>query len=148
MMLSGYDADGFKLDFTARLPSGPGLRKYGSAWGLEMMRLYLSILYGEAKQTKPDALVMTHTPHPYLGDVLDMIRLNDINTGRAVGPAMRHRARIAALALPDALIDTDNWPMPDRAAWREYTELQPELGIPSLYFRKPHRQNRGSAVRE
>ncbi|CAN5885381.1 hypothetical protein BH24DEI2_BH24DEI2_01230 [soil metagenome] len=146
-MLADYDADGFKLDFTARIPSGPGLNKYGSAWGLEMMRLYLGILYDETKKTKPDALLMTHTPHPYLGDVLDMIRLNDINTGRAVGPAMRHRARVASLALPDTLIDTDNWPMPDLAAWRAYTELQAELGIPSLYF-VSHIDKTGEALSE
>ena len=146
-MLSDYDADGFKLDFTARIPSGPGLSKSGDAWGLELMRLYLNTLYDETKKTKPDALVMTHTPHPYLGDVLDMIRLNDINTGRDIGPAMRHRARVAALALPDALIDTDNWPMTHLAAWREYTELQPELGIPSLYFAS-HIDKTGEALSE
>src|SRR5690606_17297622 len=109
----GYDADGFKLDFTARIPSGPGLALHGDAWGLELMRLYLSILHSEAKATKPDALMMTHTPHPYLADLVDMIRLNDINEGSDVNAAMRHRARVAGIACPDALIDTDNWPIPD-----------------------------------
>jgi hypothetical protein len=130
---AGYDADGFKLDFTARIPSGPGLRHHGPAWGLELMRSYLDLLYQSAKRAKPDALVMTHTPHPYLAGSLDMIRLNDVNTGRPVLPAMQHRARLARLACPSALIDTDNWPMPDRAAWREYVAHQPELGVPSLY---------------
>jgi hypothetical protein len=133
-MLLDYGADGFKLDFTARLPSGPGLTAHGPAWGLELLKRYLDILYRAAKQAKPDALLMTHTPHPYLADALDMIRLNDVNTAHPVGPAMTHRARVAALACPDALIDTDNWPMPDKAAWREYLALQPELGVPSLYF--------------
>ena len=130
----GYDADGFKLDFTARMPSGPGLSSHGDAWGLELMRLYLSILYTEAKATKPDSLLMTHTPHPYLADVLDMIRLNDINQGSDVNVAMRHRARVARIACPQALIDTDNWPIPDRASWRAYLGLQLELGVPSLYY--------------
>jgi hypothetical protein len=49
----GYDADGFKIDFTARIPSGPGLRMCGDAWGLELMKLYLWIIYDEAKKTKP-----------------------------------------------------------------------------------------------
>lgn len=131
---NGYDADGFKLDFTARMPSGPNLTVDGDLWGLELMKCYLQILYSEAKQIKPDALLMTHTPHPYLADVLDMIRLNDINIASDISQAMRHRARVAQLACPDAIIDTDNWPMPNRAAWRSYTELQPELGVPSLYF--------------
>ncbi|HZJ09611.1 MAG TPA: hypothetical protein VFD39_07950 [Trueperaceae bacterium] len=130
----GYDADGFKLDFTARMPSGPGLTLNGDVWGLELMRLYLSILYSEAKAVKPDALVMTHTPHPYLADQLDMIRLNDINKGSDVNAAMRHRAHVARIACPHALIDTDNWPIPDRSSWREYIGLQLELGVPSLYY--------------
>jgi len=130
----GYDADGFKIDFTARMPSGPGLRLHGDAWGLELMRLYLQVIYSEAKRVKPDALVMTHTPHPYLADLLDMVRLNDINTDSDVNEAMRHRAKVARIACPHALIDTDNWPIPDRETWRRYLPLQLELGVPSLYY--------------
>lgn len=130
----GYGADGFKLDFTARIPSGPGMVKCGDAWGLELMRCYLGILYDEAKRVKQDALIITHTPHSYLADVVDMIRLNDINTGSDVLAAMRRRAQVARLACPHALIDTDNWPMPDKATWRAYTRIQPELGVPALYY--------------
>jgi hypothetical protein len=123
LLPDGYNADGFKIDFSARIPSGPGLKAHGDA-----------ILYDEAKRTKPDALVMTHTPHPYLADVLDMIRLNDINVGRDIPDAMSHRAKVAAIACPTALIDTDNWPITDRATWRTYLSLQTELGVPSLYY--------------
>lgn len=139
----GYDADGFKIDFTARIPSGPGMRLHGDCWGLELMKRLLGIIYEEAKQAKPDALIITHTPHPYLADVLDMVRLNDTlqlellsdpRIGRDMGAVMGQRAVIAGLACPDALIDTDNWPVRDRAAWREYMRLQPELGVPALYF--------------
>jgi hypothetical protein len=134
----GYGADGFKIDFTARIPAGPGLTLCGNTWGLELMHDYLRILYSEAKRIKPDALIMAHTPHPYLADVVDMIRLNDINYGgdtkRDINPSMTHRARVAALACPKAIIDTDDWPMPNKAAWRAYTRLQPELGVPSLYY--------------
>jgi hypothetical protein len=130
----GYDADGIKLDFSARIPASPGLTLSGKAWGLELMKQYLGILYSEAKTVKDDALIMTHTPHPYLADVLDMIRLNDINIGTDVLAAMRHRAKVAKIACPTALIDTDNWPITDKATWRTYTALQPELGVPSLYF--------------
>jgi hypothetical protein len=130
----GYDADGFKIDFTARIPSGPGLRTAGNAWGLELMKRYLGQIYTEAKLVKPDALVMTHTPNPYLADVLDMIRLNDINMHKDVSQAMRHRARVAKIACPAAVIDTDQWPITNKADWRTYTALQPELGVPSLYY--------------
>ncbi len=130
----GYGADGFKIDFSARIPSGPGMRWHGPAWGLELMRAYLELLYRTAKSVKPDALVIAHTPHPYLADVVDMIRLNDVNTGSDVVAQMRHRARVARLACPQALIDTDNWPMVDKAAWRAYLPVQAELGVPALYF--------------
>ncbi|HZG69267.1 MAG TPA: hypothetical protein VEZ12_21210, partial [Herpetosiphonaceae bacterium] len=52
----------------------------------------------------------------------------------SIGAAMIPRARIAATACPEAPIDTDNWPVRDRASWREYVRLQPELGVPALYF--------------
>ncbi|MCC7446800.1 MAG: hypothetical protein IT324_05250 [Anaerolineae bacterium] len=130
----GYGADGFKIDFTARIPNGPGLRSHGDVWGLELMKRYLGIIYDEAKRTKPDALIMAHSPHPYLADVVDVIRLNDINTGKDVNNAMQHRARIASIACPDAIIDTDNWPITDRSVWRDYVRIQPKLGVPSLYY--------------
>jgi hypothetical protein len=130
----GYGADGFKIDFTARIPCGPNLTIFGDTWGLELMHLYLSILHSEAKRIKPEALIMAHTPHPYLQDVVDMIRLNDINGEHDVNRAMLHRYRVASIACPNTSIDTDDWPMPDRASWRAYTSLQPELGVPSLYY--------------
>jgi hypothetical protein len=139
----GYDADGFKIDFTARIPSGPGMRLAGDSWGLELMRRYLGLLYDEAKRAKPDSLIMAHTPNPYLSDVVDMIRLNDMVdlqlldegvVGRQTNAVMTLRARIAAIACPDALIDTDNWAVMDKATWRDYVSLQPDLGVPSLYF--------------
>lgn len=130
----GYDADGFKIDFSARIPSGPGLSTFGDVWGLELMKLYLALLHDAAKAVKPDALIMAHTPHPYLADVIDMIRLNDVNVATDINTAMIHRQRVARIACPNAIIDTDNWPMPNKAAWRKYVEIQPELGVPSLYF--------------
>lgn len=140
---AGYDADGFKIDFTHRIPVGPGLRAAGEIWGLELMKRYLGIIHDEAKLVKPDALIVTHTPHPYLADVLDMIRLNDMldltrlddpDAGREIGPTLARRAGIAGTACPEALIDTDNWPVRNKAIWREYLRLQPAIGVPSLYF--------------
>lgn len=138
-----YNADGFKIDFTARIPSGPSLHAHCDIWGLELLKRYLTIIYDESKTVKGDALIMTHTPHPYLANVLDMIRLNDIldigllpdgRVGNDISAVMALRQRIATISCPHALIDTDNWPVPDKAAWRIYTRIQPELGVPSLYF--------------
>jgi hypothetical protein len=149
LMLSadGYGADGFKIDFTARVPSGPGLRSMGEVWGLELMRLYLSTLYSEAKKIKPDAFIITHTPHPYLADIIDSVRLNDINTGQDVCRAMIHRARVAAIACPEALIDSDNWPITDKATWRDYVSLKPGLGVPALYY-ATHIDSTGEALED
>ncbi|CAN5617829.1 hypothetical protein BH24ACT14_BH24ACT14_20750 [soil metagenome] len=130
----GYDADGFKVDFSARTPSGPGMRRYGDSWGVELLHRLLAILYDETKRTKPDALVMTHTPNPHFADVTDMIRLNDVNLRAPVVPQMTHRARVAAAACPQLLVDTDNWPMADPESFREYVGAQPRLGVPSLYY--------------
>jgi hypothetical protein len=139
----GYDADGFKIDFTHRIPVGPGLRSHGDASGLELLKRYLGILYDEAKSAKSDALIVTHTPHPYLADVTDMIRLNDMldltrlddpHAGKDIRRTVTQRAAVARIACPDALIDTDNWPVRNRATWREYVRLQPSVGVPSLYF--------------
>lgn len=84
------------------------------------MRTYLKIIYSTAKQVKPHALVIVHAPHPYLAEVLEMIRLNVVNTGQPINPALEHRARVARLACPQAGIETDNWPMPNKAAWRRW----------------------------
>lgn len=130
----GLDADGFKIDFTARIPVCPGCSGHGKSWGLELMRAYLALVHDAAKAAKKDALVMCHCPHPYLEDKLDMIRLNDINTAHPVNAQMAHRARVVRAALPDVLIDTDNWPMPGKQAWLDYVRLQPSLGVPSLYY--------------
>jgi len=102
----------------------------------------LSVVYAEVKHAKPDALVITQTPHPSFADVTDMVRLNDMlrldDPGpppvSAVVPQMRHRALVAKAALPDVLIDTDDWTIPDKCTWREYLEVKGGLGVQSLYY--------------
>ncbi len=130
----GYGADGFKVDFTARTPSGHSLQAHGPEWGINLLHHLLAILYDAAKATKPDALVITQTPNPQFVDVTDMLRLNDVNTGTDVVAQMTHRATVARAACPGVLVDTDNWPMPDGDAFRAFVARQPELGVPSLYF--------------
>jgi hypothetical protein len=130
----GLDADGFKVDFSARIPSGPGLKTHQDLWGLELMKQYFSILHSEAKRVKPDALIIAHAPNPYLAPYIDMIRLNDVNVGKDILTAMRHRQKVASIAMPGTLIDTDNWQITDKAEWLAYLKVQPELGVPALYY--------------
>ncbi len=136
----GLDADGLKVDFTAQTPSGPGMRWDGDAWGLALLHRLLELVYRFAKEAKPDALVVTHTPNPLFADVTDMIRLNDLmrldepDPFTPAVPQMRHRARVAAAIDPGLLIDTDDWCMPSKAEWRAYLDAKPDLGVPALYY--------------
>lgn len=140
---AGLDADGFKVDFTQRAPSGESLRAAAGPWGIAALHTLLATLTAAAKAAKPDALVVTHTPHPSFGDVTDMVRLNDVLERDPAGEPvpvvdqLRFRHAVARAALPGHLIDTDQWPMPDREQWRAYVEAQASLGpaaVPALYY--------------
>jgi hypothetical protein len=136
----GLDADGLKIDFTARTPSGTALQAGGHAWGIALLHELLAIVHAAAKAAKPDALLITHTPHPAFADVTDMIRLNDmlrIDDGQPfppVVPQMRYRAEVVRAACPGLLIDTDDWCVPSLAEWRAYLAVKGELGVQSLYY--------------
>lgn len=136
----GLDADGLKIDFTARTPSGYAATTASGSWGIALLHELLQVVYDAAKAAKPDALLVTQTPHPAFVDVTDMIRLNDmIRLGDGSGPAsvvpqMRHRAEVVRAACPEVLIDTDDWAVPSLAAWREYLREKPSLGVPALYY--------------
>ena len=135
----GLDADGLKIDFTARTPSGYAAHGSG-AWGIALLHELLQVVYDAAKGAKPDALLVTQTPHPSFVDVTDMIRLNDMlrlgdgSAPASVVPQMRHRAEVARAACPELLVDTDDWAVPSLAAWREYLSEKPSLGVPALYY--------------
>jgi hypothetical protein len=136
----GLDADGLKVDFTQRTPSGQSLRGHGDGWGIALLHQLLGTIYDAAKAAKPDSLIITHAIHPSFGDVSDVIRLNDVLEKDAVGERvsvveqLRNRAAIATHALPLHPIDTDQWPMPSRPEWLAYAQVQGTLGIPALYY--------------
>lgn len=142
----GLGADGLKVDFTQRAPSGASLQRAvdadvsDGAWGAAALHLLLRTIYTAAKTAKSDALVIAHAVHPAFGDCADMIRTNDVLErdldGRIVPVAdqLRARADIVARSLPRHLIDTDQWPMPDRAEWLRYAAAQIDLGVPALYY--------------
>jgi hypothetical protein len=136
----GLDADGLKIDFTARTPSGAAATTASGAWGIALLHELLEVVYRAAKSAKPDALIVTHTPHPSFVDVTDMIRLNDMlrlddgSPPASIVPQMRHRAHVIRAACPEVLIDTDDWAVPSLAAWREYLREKPYLGVPALYY--------------
>lgn len=136
----GLGADGLKIDFTARTPSGYSAVAAGRRWGISLLHELLRVTYATAKSVRPDALVITHTPHPGFVDVTDMLRLNDMlrlddpHQPVSVVPQMLQRAQIVAAACPEVLVDTDDWCALDRADWRRYLAVKPELGVPALYY--------------
>ncbi|WP_181766553.1 hypothetical protein [Streptomyces albidus (ex Kaewkla and Franco 2022)] len=149
----GLDADGLKIDFTADTPSGASLTSRGPNWGIALLHRQLAVIHGAAKQAKPDALVVTHTPHPAFADVTDMIRLNDMlrlddpDPYAPIVPQMRLRAAVAGAACPDLLLDTDDWCAPDREQWREYWAVKHQLGVPALYV-VSHLDRTGESLEE
>jgi hypothetical protein len=139
-MLGTLGADGLKVDFLARTPSGTALHHAGPSWGAALLHELLRLVYDTAKRVKPDALIVTHTPNPAFVDVTDMIRLNDIRMLDAIDPdgpvvpQMRYRAEVVAAACPGVPVDTDGWCLPDRAEWAAYLREQPSIGVPALYY--------------
>ncbi|MCU1437840.1 MAG: hypothetical protein JWP66_927 [Naasia sp.] len=136
----GLDADGFKVDFTQRAPSGRSLRGAEGVWGIAALHRLLGTLHDAAKAAKPDALLITHALHPSFGPVGDMVRLNDVlrfdagGTPVPVAEQLAVRARIAGASLPGLPVDTDQWPMPNRGEWLAYAGAQHRLGVPALYY--------------
>lgn len=130
---SGYDLDGFFLDFTARQALPKALAE-GHKTGIELLHDYVALVHGAAKAAKPDAMIMTHCPHPYFADVTDVLRLNDWALKRPnIIEQATYRHQIAS-SCSDWLINTDNWPLYDVGQWREYLRYQPEIGIPASWF--------------
>ena len=133
----GLDADGLKIDFTARTPSGRALAHRGPDWGIALLHRLLEIVYVAAKAAKPDALVITHTPHPAFVDVTDMIRLNDMTS------AARPSASRCASARRDRPRRVPGAPDRHRRLARrrtstsgaQYLALKPELGVPVALLR-------------
>ena len=49
----GLDADGLKIDFTARTPSGHALTAHAAGWGIALLHELLSLVYAEVKKPSP-----------------------------------------------------------------------------------------------
>jgi hypothetical protein len=135
----GLDGDGLKIDFTARTPTGRALTAHGPGWGVALLHRLLAVVHEAAKAAKPDALLITQTPHPAFVDVSDMVRLNDMLRMDDPGPPtvveqMRYRAAVAQAACPELLVDTDDWQVPSREVWRNYLRVKGQLGVPALYY--------------
>ena len=124
--------DGFKVDWVWGTTREPGMATHAPLHGIEWLRRFQTILYGEAHRWRPDALVETHSACPLFRDCSDVLRLNDLHQGaRNVAAAMAERARLARIA---------GWPLADcdnagstLDEWWACMQAQPRFGVPSLY---------------
>jgi hypothetical protein len=141
----GLGADGLKIDFTGRTPSGADLRHAGPSWGFDLLHELLAVAYRAAKRARPDSLIVTHTPDPAFLDVTDMIRLNDIlyldhpegrppPSATSVVEQMSYRAAVVRAACPEVPVDTDGWCLPGQRDLAAYAAAGPDLGVPALYY--------------
>jgi hypothetical protein len=111
------------------------IQTHGNKWGVEILKEYIRLIYTNMKKAKSDAVLITHTANPYFSEVVDILRLNDLDGAcQNVLGVMQNRAEIAKMCCKDWLLDTDNDLMYDKQKWRAYVQLQPRLGIPDTYY--------------
>jgi hypothetical protein len=133
-LVAEIGVDGFKEDWIGVPRDFSHAQQHANLFGMEFVHRFQSILFDEAHQAKPSAMIETQTPNPLFRDSSDVLRLNDIYSGtRNVAEVMKVRAQIAHLAGWD-LVDTDNASTTTLAEWWKYMQAQPSIGIPSLYF--------------
>lgn len=111
------------------------IQTHSPLWGVELLKKSLETIYQAIKAAKPESVLIAHTANPSFADVVDILRLNDLDGNSAdVLDIMQNRACLAHVCNPDWLIDTDNDLMVSKAAWRQYLQMQPQLGIPDTYY--------------
>ncbi len=130
------DCDGFKIDFINCTPKGEYVRAYdGKSYGVELVRAWLELVYTSAKAVKSDCLINISSAHPYTADVADQIRLHDYQGGmRSSVEVMTCRAEIARAVYGNITCDTDSGGTVSDRDFRRYTQAQPTIGVPDLYY--------------
>lgn len=130
------NCDGFKIDFANCMPLGQYVSCHEKGvFGVELLKRFFVMMRDFAKEAKPDALINASCAHPYFDEVTDHIRIHDYwGTMRNAPEVMGHRARLAAAAMPDALIDTDAGGTGSKRDFLRWMKAQKEMGIPDLYY--------------
>jgi hypothetical protein len=154
----GFNADGFKIDMLQYVPSErhtEGAEYWGyesrftlkkghppirlanddDGWGCELLYLLQKDIHDAAKSAKPDCLLSSSTAHPYFHDTFDILRLHDtIVMDTDIYTIMKTRAELVKAALPNHLIDADNWIYNNYPQWLDYTLRSHEIGVPCIFF--------------
>ena len=131
-----FNCDGFKIDFANCMPLGKYVTCHEKGvYGVELLKRFFVMMRDFAKAEKPDALINCSCAHPYFDEIVDQARIHDYRGGMRSAPeVMGFRAKLAAAALPDVLIDTDAGGTGSRRDFRRWMKAQGRLGVPDLYW--------------
>ena len=116
-------------------------------WGIALLHELLRTFYDAAKAAKPEALVITHTPHPAFVDVTDMIRLNDVLGGVDLVEQMEFRAEVVRARMPRAADRHRRLARPGQALVARLPRGQALDRRPVALLRVAHRRDRRGARR-
>lgn len=128
-----YNLDGVKMDYIGlfRDPAKTGpYRHPEKGLGIREIKIFYETFYKAAKSVKPDALVNCSVTDPRFEAYIDQNRMHDTHAGNI---EKELRARLATLACPDLLIDSDGALMLTDWAKQHYI-CAALYSIPSNYY--------------
>lgn len=128
-----YNLDGVKMDYIGlfRDPAKTGpYRHPEKGLGIREIKIFYETFYRAAKSVKPDALVNCSVTDPRFEGFIDQNRMHDTHAGNI---EKEYRARLATLACPDLLIDSDGALMLTDWAKQHYI-CAAIYSIPSNYY--------------
>lgn len=129
-----YNCDGIKMDFAFVNPVGKHFKTYSGKYGVELMYDYMELVYNTVHEIKPHALVNNSACHPYFAHICDQSRLHDyFPTNRRNLEDLSMRAKLFSIAVPGALMDTDNSGFVTRRDTMRWQLNQQTIGVPDLY---------------
>jgi hypothetical protein len=116
---TSLNADGLKIadTYLLRNPEKANYQDSTKGIGLQELYLYLKTFYHQAKQVKPDALILGFAEAPQFEDVQDMVSINEDWDNKL---RREKRARIITQALPNTLINGDASDLSSKIALYHY----------------------------
>ena len=128
-----YNLDGVKMDYIGlfRDPAKTGpYRHPEKGLGIREIKIFYETFYRAAKKAKADALVNCSVTDPRFEGYIDQNRMHDTHAGNI---EKELRARLATLACPDLLIDSDGALM--LTDWAKHHYISAAIfSIPSNYY--------------
>ncbi len=128
-----YNLDGVKMDYIGlfRDPAKTGSYRHPErGLGIREIKIFYETFYKAAKAAKADALVNCSVTEPRFEHLIDQNRMHDTHAGNI---EKEFRARLATLACPDLLIDSDGALMLTDWAKQHYI-CAAIYSIPSNYY--------------